>query len=67
MLEIRKTAVSLDEEELLELERIVTDGDKDEAIRFLKKSIYNKIVSAQRGKLKPELGVEQMPPKSPKA
>jgi hypothetical protein len=28
MLEIRKTAVSLDERDLMELERIVTDGDE---------------------------------------
>lgn len=34
MLEIRKTAVSLDERDLLELERIVTDGDEKEALRF---------------------------------
>ena len=31
MLEIRKTAIALDEEELLELERIVIDRDEKEA------------------------------------
>jgi hypothetical protein len=36
MLEIRKTAVSFDEQDLMELERIVTDGDEKEALRFLK-------------------------------
>lgn len=39
MLEIRKTAVSLDERDLMELERIVTDGNEKEALRFIKKSI----------------------------
>jgi len=49
MLEIRKSAVSLDERDLMELERIITDSDEKEAIRFLKKSIYNRIVCAQQG------------------
>jgi len=55
MLEIRKTVVSLDERDLLELERIVTDGDEKEAIRFLKKSIYDRIAHAQQGRLKSHL------------
>ena len=57
MLEIRKTAVSLDERDLLELERIITDSDEKEAIRFLKKSIYDRIAQAQRGRLKSHLDV----------
>jgi len=36
MLEIRKTVVSLDEHDLLELERIMTDRDEKEAFRLLK-------------------------------
>lgn len=55
MLEIRKTAVSLDERDLLELERIVTDSDEKEALRFLKKSIYDRIAQAQQGRLKSHL------------
>jgi len=55
MLEIRKTAVSLDEKDLMELERIVTDGDEKEALRFIKKSIYDCIVHAQQGRLKSHL------------
>jgi len=55
MLEIRKTAIGLDEGELLELERIVTDGDEKEALRFLKKSIYDRIAQAQQGRLKSHL------------
>ena len=52
MLEIRKTAISLDEQELLEMERIVTDRDKNEAFRFLKKFVYDRIIHAQQGRLK---------------
>ena len=55
MLEIRKTAVSLDESDLLELARIVTDADEKEALRFLKKSIYDRVVHSQRGRLKSHL------------
>ena len=57
MLEIRKTAVSLDEKDLMELERIVTDGDEKEAIRFVKKAIYDRILHSQQGKLKSHLDV----------
>jgi hypothetical protein len=55
MLEIRKTAVSFDEKDLLELERIVTDSDEKEALRFIKKSVYDRITHAQQGKLKSHL------------
>ena len=48
MLEIRKTAVSLDENDLMELERIITAGDEKEAFRFLMKSVYTKVEHAQR-------------------
>jgi hypothetical protein len=43
MLEIRRTAIALAEEELLELERIVVDCDEKEALRFLEKSVYNEV------------------------
>ena len=55
MLEIRKTAISLDEQEVLTLERIMTDLDGKEAIRFLKKSVYEKISHSQQGRLKSHL------------
>ena len=55
MLEIRKTAVSFDERDVMELERIITDGDEKEALRFIKKSIYDRIVHAQQGRLKSHL------------
>jgi hypothetical protein len=55
MLEIRKTAIALDEEELVELEHIMIDRDEKEALRFLKKSIYDKVARSQQGKLKSHL------------
>ncbi len=57
MLEIRKTAVSLDEEDLMELERIVTDNDEKEALRFVKKAIYDRIGHSQQAKLKSHLDI----------
>ena len=55
MLEIRKTAVSFGERELMELERIVTDGDEKEALKFIKKSVYDHIIYSQQGRLKSHL------------
>jgi hypothetical protein len=55
MLEIKKTVVSLEERDLLELERIITDSDEREALRFLKKSIYDRIAQAQQGRIKSHL------------
>ena len=55
MLEIRKTAIALEEEELIELERIITDQDEKEALVFLRKSVYSKAARSQQGKLKSHL------------
>ena len=55
MLEIRKTAIALDENEILELERIITDKDGKEALSFLRKSVYGRIAHAQQGRLKSHL------------
>ena len=55
MIEIRKTAIALEGEELLELERIMIDRDEPEALIFLKKSVYDKIVRSQQGRLKSHL------------
>ena len=48
MIEIRKTAIALEEEELLELERIMVDRDESEALNFLKKSVYDKVIDSQQ-------------------
>jgi len=55
MLEIKKTVISFEEQDVMELERIVTDADEKEAFVFLKKSIYNRILHGQQGKLKSHL------------
>jgi len=55
MLEIRKTAVAFDEKDLMELERIMVDNDKDDAVRFLKKCVYDRILHSQQGRLKSHL------------
>jgi len=55
MLEIRRTAIALDEEELLELERVIIDRNEKEALTFLKKAVYDKITRSQQGRLKSHL------------
>ena len=61
MLDIRKTAISLDDKELLELERIITDSDEKEALSFLKKTVYDKITRSQQGRLKSHLDTGDNP------
>lgn len=39
----------------MELERIVIDNDEKEALRFVKKFIYDRIVHTQQGRLKSHL------------
>ncbi len=48
MIEIRKTAIAFEEEELLELEQIIVDRDEREALDFLKKSVYDKVIDSQQ-------------------
>ncbi len=55
MLEIRKAAVSFDEQDVMVLERIITDADEKEALKFLKKSVYDRILCSQLGRLKSHL------------
>jgi hypothetical protein len=54
MLEIKRTAISLDENDLIELVRICIDGDKEGALGFLKQ-FYKRINYSQQGKLKSHL------------
>jgi hypothetical protein len=55
MLEIRKSAVAFDEQEMMRLEGIILDADSAEALAFLRRSVYDKIEQSQRGKLKSHL------------
>lgn len=55
MIEIRKSAVSFDEADLIQLQRIVIDGDEKEALGFVKRAVYDRILRAQQGKLKSHL------------
>ena len=61
MLEIRKTAVALEEEELLELEQIIVDRDEKEALAFLKRSVYDKVSRSQQERLKSHLDTGENP------
>ncbi len=48
MLELKKTAIFLDDDQLEELERIVIRQDTQEAFRFLRENIYEEAVRFQR-------------------
>lgn len=61
MLEMRKTAVAFDEEDLIELQRIVEDADQAEALGFLKRSVYDRIARSQQGRLKSHLDTSGSP------
>jgi hypothetical protein len=50
MVEASKTAIALEEEELLELVRIMVSRDEKEAFNFLKKSVYDKVARIQQGR-----------------
>jgi hypothetical protein len=52
MLEIKKTAISFDDKDLMKLEEIITDQDEAEALKFLTHAVYNKITMGQQNRLK---------------
>lgn len=43
-----KTAIIFDDQELVELQAILLDGDAPEALRFLKKVIWKQVEAARR-------------------
>jgi hypothetical protein len=55
MLEIKKTGVAFDEKELIKLEEIIIDQDETEALKFLKRAVYNKIAKGQQNRLESHL------------
>jgi len=61
MLEIVRKSLALEPEEVMELERIITDDDKEEALRFLKKSVYRKLLTSQENRLKSHLDGDRDP------
>jgi hypothetical protein len=50
ILELKKTAITFDESDILELEKIIIDSDEKKAFQFLKKSIYDKVLHAQQSR-----------------
>ncbi len=61
MLEIKKTAIAFDEKELMKLEQIITDQDQAEALKFLKRAVYNKIARGQQNRLRSHLDTQRDP------
>jgi len=55
MLEAKREAVALEPREIVELEQIMTDEDRDAAYSFLKERVYKRILSAQHDRLKSHL------------
>jgi len=55
MLEITRKALTLAPQEVMEMERIVTDEDREEAFIFLKKKIYQTLLNSQENRLKSHL------------
>jgi hypothetical protein len=51
MLEAQREAVALEPHELVELEQIMVDEDREAAYLFLKERVYKRIRSAQHSRL----------------
>jgi len=47
-------SLTLDDKQKMWLEQIILDQDKDEALRFLKECIYDKVKAQEQGHCKPE-------------
>ena len=47
MIQIRKSVISLEEREVMELQQIILDEERTQAFDFLKYSIFNQIVRSQ--------------------
>jgi hypothetical protein len=55
MLEIIRKTLTLEPQEVMELERIIINDDREGAYQFLKKNIYQRFVSSQENRLKSHL------------
>ncbi len=47
MIQIKKSIISLDEKEVMELQQIILDEEREQAFDFLKYSVFNQIVRSQ--------------------
>jgi hypothetical protein len=61
MLELKRSGIALDEKELMKIEEIILDGDEAEALRFLKRAVYDKIARGQQNRLKSHLDAARNP------
>lgn len=48
MIQIKKSVVALEEEDVIELQQIILDENREQALAFLKNTVYNRIVKAQK-------------------
>jgi len=55
MLDIERKTLTLEPQEVMELERSIIDEDRESAYRFLRKNIYLKFVKSQEDHLKSHL------------
>lgn len=55
MLEMRKMVLALEPSDLMALEVIITEGDEGEALKYLKRKVYDRILQEQQGRLKSHL------------
>ena len=61
MLEITHKTLTLEPQEVMEIERIIMDEDQAEAFIFLKKKIYQRLIASQENRLKSHLDGCQQP------
>ncbi len=55
MLDITRRTLTLEPQEVMELERIIIDDDLEGAFQFLKKNIYQRFITSQENRLKSHL------------
>jgi hypothetical protein len=61
ILEVKKIGIAFDGKELMKLEEIITDQDETEALKFLKRAVYNKIAKGQQNRLRSHLDTRADP------
>lgn len=55
MLKIEKKALTLEPQEVMKLERIMTDEDREGAYQFVKRNIYRRLTGSEEDRLKSHL------------